>query len=334
MDSDRDLIIENCSKMASSSLTERLAGRATPDEWASRLSGPADYSSNRTQWPKALLRHWSGTSPDMEQPPLDHHYIVQHLGGAKQVERRRDGAPISAIVECGSLTIVPAGTEFKWQTRGPIEFAHLYISPDLLTRTASRFDRSNDLALIDRVGCEDPLLQALYCSMLAEIRQRPAPDTLYLDSLLECFVLRLLRDYSTATLRPQQRRESLPRFRLKRVLEFVEANLGGQVTLTDLADAAGGSVFHFGRAFKNTAGITPCNYVLHRRVERAKVLLTTTDLPLASVAEACGFHHSAHFAKSFSRTVGKTPTRFRREEQRCAGMIPEETPLPPHARRQ
>jgi AraC family transcriptional regulator len=107
----------------------------------------------------------------------------------------------------------------------------------------------------------------------------------------------------------------LPRFRLKRVLEIVEANLGGPVTLTDLTEAAGGSLFHFGRTFKNTAGSTPCNYVLQRRVKRAKAMLLRTELPMATLAATCGFHHSAHFAKSLSRLVGMTPTRFRRKEQ-------------------
>jgi AraC family transcriptional regulator len=99
----------------------------TPDEWAGTLSGPADLSSDQGPWDSALIRHWTGTSPHMEQPPLDHHYIVQHLGGAKSVQRRFDGASVSTVVQPGAITIVPVGTEYTWHTRGPIEFAHLYI---------------------------------------------------------------------------------------------------------------------------------------------------------------------------------------------------------------
>ena len=68
------------------------AGRISPDEWARRLSAPAEVSSDRSIWPTALIRHWRGTSATMIQPALDHHYIVQHLGGAKLVKRHLDGS--------------------------------------------------------------------------------------------------------------------------------------------------------------------------------------------------------------------------------------------------
>ena len=285
--------------------------RTTPDEWAGRLSAPADLSSDRGTWSTALLRHWTGTSPVMDQPPLDHHYVVRHLGGAKHVERKHDGAPVSAIVEYGALTVVPAGSQFKWHTHGPIEFAHLYIAPALLARMASRFDRVNSLSLFDRVGCRDPLLESLYDAMLMEIRQPRTASALYLDSLLESFLLKLLLDHSSATLRGAQPRETLPTFRLKRVIDFVETHLCDPLTLTDLAQIAGGSVFHFSRAFKNAVGDAPYQYVLRRRVERAKSLLTASDLPLARIAGACGFRDLAQLSKTFSRLVGTTPTRYR-----------------------
>jgi AraC family transcriptional regulator len=295
--------------------------RTTPDEWAARLSGPADLSSDPGTWSTALVRHWTDTSPQMDQPPLDHHYIVQHLGGAKRVERRHDGAPVSAIVEYGAITVVPAGTQFNWHTFGPIEFAHLYISPTMLANTALRFDRVHELSLIERVGCRDPLLESLYRAMLVEIRQPHPPHVLYLDSLLETFLLKLLIGHTSAHLRSPKPRETLPAFRLKRVIDFVEAHLGSPLNLADLTLIAGGSVFHFSRAFKNTTGYAPCQYVLQRRLMRAKLLLTTTDWPLTNVANACGFHDTIHFSRTFSRMVGATPARYRRERARPGGGL-------------
>jgi AraC-like DNA-binding protein len=79
-----------------------------------------------------------------------------------QVDRRCGGSSVSTIVEEGTLTFAPAGTEFKWHTRGQIEFAHLYVSPTQMARTALRFDRANELSLVDTVGCRAPLLEAIY----------------------------------------------------------------------------------------------------------------------------------------------------------------------------
>lgn len=286
--------------------------RATPDEWAGQLSAPADLSSERSGWSTALMRHWTGGHPELDQPALDHHYIVQHLGGPKKVDRKRDGASVSAVVESGSLSIVPVGTHFKWHTQGPIEFAHLYLAPSMLSRMALRFEKLSDFSLVDRVGFRDPLLEASYSAMLNELRTNDAIEPLYMDSLLETFVIKLLREHSTArNLRSSKPREMLAAYQLKRVMEFVETRLGSNVALADLAGVAGGSVFHFSRAFRNTAGDTPYRYVLRRRIERAKHLLVTSDTPIADVARACGFSSHANFAKTFSRFVGTTPKRFR-----------------------
>ena len=253
----------------------------------------------------------------MIQPPLDHHYIVQHLGGAKSVTRHLDGEAISQVVENGSLTIVPAGSNFKWVTEGPIEFAHLYISPTLLDHTAARLDRGNRPALLDRVGCRDPLLESVFAAMLCENRCPQLAEPLYLDTLLETFLMRLLRKHSTADSVANPSRETLPKHRLLRVREFVEERLEFSITLDDLARIAGGSVYHFSRAFKNTVGDSPYNYVLRRRTERAKVYLATSDLSLDDIAVACGFRDPMHLSKTFSRFFGISPVRFRRAEARA-----------------
>jgi hypothetical protein len=108
----------NASQVAYHSPT---SNRITPDEWVRSLSAPPSVSSDGATWPTALLKHWVGTDPAMDQPPPDPHYVVQHLGGTKLVDRRCGGSTVSTIVEEDTLTFVPAGTEFKWHTRGPIE---------------------------------------------------------------------------------------------------------------------------------------------------------------------------------------------------------------------
>ena len=92
----------------------------TPLTWPWALRSKPVTSSEATRWKGTLLRRWRGTSAVMEQPPLDQHYIVMHLGGPKRVLRRRDGIPVSTIAECGSLTLVPAAILFAFGTKGLI----------------------------------------------------------------------------------------------------------------------------------------------------------------------------------------------------------------------
>jgi AraC family transcriptional regulator len=294
------------------SLSSRAEPRVTPDDWSALLSAPADYSSSRETWPTALVRHWQGTSAITLQPSLDHHYIAQHLGGAKKIERRRDGPTISAVVECGALTFVPAGTAFDWHTQGPIEFAHLYIPPSYLEHMALRLDRKNAWAMPDAVGVRDSLLESLVSAMLKEIRRPHEASALYLDGLLDSFALRFLCEHSSARIRPSRPRETLTAFRVARVVEYIDAHLEKDIKLTDLVDVAGGSVYHFCRAFRNTVGETPYQLVIRRRLERAKLLLESTELSVADVASACGFRNAQHFGRAFSRLWSTTPARVRR----------------------
>lgn len=249
----------------------------------------------------------------MEQPPLDHHYVVMHLGGAKHVSRRRDGPNIATVAENGSLTMVPAGTAYAWQTEGPIAFAHLYIAPRLLGELTTReLERDGgDVSLIEQVGARDPLLEPIFATMIDEVSASPNPSTLRLDSLHESFCIRLARNHTTVTPCRLPHAVVLAPHRLRRVLAFIDAHLGRDISLGDLVAAAGTSQYHFSRAFQLATGCSPYHFVLSRRIDYARVLLITGEQPLDDVAAACGFQSRKQFAVIFKREVGMGPKRFR-----------------------
>jgi AraC-like DNA-binding protein len=100
--------------------------------------------------------------------------------------------------------------------------------------------------------------------------------------------------------------------KLRRIREYVENNLGQPIDLKALAGAAGLSVYHFARTFKQSEGLSPHAYVLERRIAKARNLLARTDLPLSVIALELGFADQSHFARRFRQTVGVSPGKYRR----------------------
>ncbi len=99
---------------------------------------------------------------------------------------------------------------------------------------------------------------------------------------------------------------------MREVTEYIEAHLDRNLALAELAAVAGRSPRHFARLFRAASGLSPHQYVVRRRVERAKLLLTTTDLALARIAVDVGFADPSHLAAHFRRLVGVSPARYRR----------------------
>jgi len=94
-------------------------------------------------------------------------------------------------------------------------------------------------------------------------------------------------------------------------IEYIEDHLDSEIALEDLAATVHLSAYHFARLFKASTGLPPHQYVIARRIERAKQLLRDDDLSLAQVAARVGFWDQGHFTRHFKRLVGVTPKHFR-----------------------
>jgi AraC family transcriptional regulator len=107
----------------------------------------------------------------------------------------------------------------------------------------------------------------------------------------------------------------LPKWRLRRVLKFIEDHTNSEVSLGNLASVAGLTRMHFAAQFKEATGMRPHDFLLHRRIEQAKGLLCATSLPLVQIALNVGFKTQAHFTVTFRRFVGQTPYKWRRDNR-------------------
>ena len=110
----------------------------------------------------------------------------------------------------------------------------------------------------------------------------------------------------------------LATWQARRTLAHIEANLASKMEIDELANVVALSRSHFSRAFKRSLGFSPMEYVVVRRVERAKAMISGTMEPLADVALACGFADQAHLNRRFREIVGISPGRWRRSHARIA----------------
>jgi AraC family transcriptional regulator len=146
----------------------------------------------------------------------------------------------------------------------------------------------------------------------AELMARGPGGPLAAESLANVVAVHLLRHLSAPRQLERGREGALPRGRLRAVVEYVEEHLDGGPTLAQLAAVVGLNPYHFAHQFKAATGLPPHQYVILRRVERAKQLLQAgTDLSLAEVALHAGFSDQSQFSRHFKRLVGVTPGRFR-----------------------
>lgn len=284
-----------------------------PLDWGGTLSGPPLVSGRLGRASPVLVRRWRQVTPLIEQPALCDHYISLHLGGAKRLHRLGEGGPSIADTDGVAFSIVPAGAAFRWDTEGPIDFAHIYLDPKAIDYViSSDFDRDpRRVSLHPVLGEQDPLLETLFQSILDVASVPEEDDPLYTDELLQLLVHRMLRSHSTARTAVTPSRHALAPFRLRRALDFIEARLADPIGLTEVAAVTGVSPFHFSRTFRQAMGVSPYAYVLRQRIERARGLLTQSDLSLTAIARQCGFGSQSQFSRTFKRILGTTPGHYR-----------------------
>src|SRR5712664_1329827 len=168
---------------------------------------------------------------------------------------------------------------------------------------AARSGLSQPIRDLNDFVIRDPLAELLGRTLVEGGR---AGDRLYAESVGQTLVMHIARLEL-----PRPTVNALPKWRLKRVQEYVDAHLDESISLADLAQVAGLSRMHFAAQFRAATGYRPHDYLLYQRIESAKAMLSSTDMPLAEIALNAGFQAQAHFSTVFKRLTGETPARWR-----------------------
>jgi AraC family transcriptional regulator len=146
-----------------------------------------------------------------------------------------------------------------------------------------------------------------------ELLNEGLAGALFAESLKNLLAVHLLRQYceNASTKKLIIPEGALGSLKLKQVQDYIENHLANEIVIEDMAALIPMSQFHFARAFKAATGETPHKYLTQRRIERAKLLLTVTKLPIAEVAYRVGFSNQSHFTAHFRKVTGVTPKDYR-----------------------
>ena len=194
----------------------------------------------------------------------------------------------------------------------------LHIHLPLRHFSEGTFDISNGRAAAGALryekAFEDLLLAEIGCAIVSELQAETSAGSLLIEGLASSLAARLVQKCIRASSGQSIvsfARGALDRRRLQRVLDYIEANLEGDLTLDRMATIACLSRYHFARAFRQAIGQSPHRYVSARRLERAKALLMHGDRSLVDIALALSFSGQANFTRAFRQATGRAPGQFR-----------------------
>jgi len=253
------------------------------------------------------LTRWRQFVGSYTLPALPDPLFTVHIAGKPQVKTwdRDSWSEVSSIPGCA--TIVPSGQPTGWLVDGELDVVTLSVSSKILQAApaADQFKRM-------RFAFADPLGVALTRQVLAELYAPPSDGReAYVGALVNALKAHILHGPAAG------RHDDIPTsafssYRLHLIMNAVLAKPEANHSLEEMAAHAGITPSHFCRVFRKATGVTPHQYVMKARLDRAQQMLTQSDLPLSAVADFLGFTSQSHFTRAFRQYADSTPSEYRR----------------------
>jgi len=214
----------------------------------------------------------------------------------------------------GRMLVIPPLTESRWNVEGSRRLLVLIVAAQTVARVlgpACPPDVSKAIFPLAQSTWEDPMVEMLMRRLWLASEGREPTDRLLVDGTIVAILSQMLQRAGTSVTHADT--IAMSPVRLKRVVDYAEAHLHSDVDLLSLAEIAGLSVRHFARAFRQDVGETPHRWLMSRRIERAKGMLSNTHASLVEIANVCGFADQSHLTSMMKKATGVTPSQWRKQ---------------------
>lgn len=261
--------------------------------------------------PFALVRFRQPAGSFPDPPTADYTLAINERGRGRMVFDIGTGRHSQAF-RAGDLVLKPPGVATHFAMDAPHQKSFLSVPAAVMAELLRvGGERATDFGALHQGSFRSPAIARLLELIWAEAAEDNPHGRLFTEGAAMALVAMLLRLRQPRAVGPAEIRPLAPP-RLKAVLAWIEANLAESFGVTELAAVACLSPHHFSRAFKAAMGETPRAHVTARRIEKAREYLEDRNLPLAEIAQLCGFADQAHFTALFGRRMGVTPGAWRR----------------------
>jgi AraC family transcriptional regulator len=276
-------------------------------------------TSHQSEWSNIHLAHLRQPAWDLPKfYSLQHIVIIPCMRQTITAEFVLDGRlqkmqyhPNDYLYNC--IEIFPAELCSKICWDKEVEFTQFYLEPAFVSHIAHEAIDPDRVEIQFEPKISDPLIYQICLALRGDLEKDGIGDRFYADSLATALAAHLLRHYSIRKHKIQEYKNGLSKYKLVQAIEYINAHLSAnKVSLASIATELHMSQYYFCRLFKQSTGMTPHQYLIQQRIERAKQLLRQPELTITHIAEECGFANQSHFAKYFRSSTGVSPQQFRR----------------------
>jgi len=252
-----------------------------------------------------------GERPIVCLPVCDAYFLMVYTKEAHHCDILPDGTrTLPRRFERGSVCLVDLSEGASIVLHADLHSTTFFLPKALIQEVGELSRASPTIQLRCRRGERDPVLSNLTDVVLSLFDRRTASWESLLKHLAIAICSHLIEDLIGET-EAGLDDAILPYNRETAAKEFMRKNLARELSVAEIAAAAGLSANHFSQGFKKVTGVTPHQWLMHARVEAAKELLRGSEASLKMIADACGFVDQSHFTKVFSRETGVTPAVWR-----------------------
>jgi AraC family transcriptional regulator len=269
-------------------------------------------SSATAPWSDCIKFEHHSRCFEIEEHCPDDYVISLFLTSNVFIETSIAGEWQPRVMLCpGDVTIHSRHTPVASRWQRSLEFLTLSLDPALVAQTAEGGSDTAGVNLKFSQGIQDQQVRQVMLALRAELSEGCPSGRLYGEGLATALASHLLQCHAVPWTLNSLHRGGLSPTQVRRVISYIDAHLGEELSLRRLSELIHLSPYHFVRAFRQSTGRSPHRYVLEQRIARAQVRLMEPELSLADVGYELGFASQAHFTTTFRKLVGITPGTWR-----------------------